>query len=203
MSRSKQQYTDSQLRKAIENHEIGGGAPYRNKITKSQADVVVTTPAAFRQAIKRPDTIVYIDSDVDWDLTDEPPFTEFAKGVTVASGRGQEEGNEPNRGHGAILRWKSYQGKNERRGFFRISKLNVRITGLRMKGPQLKRFKPRDDAERNRHLARGIAITGNSCEVDNCELYGWTEAAITLGAKATHHRAVSTTTIFTTVKWMD
>lgn len=198
---SAQHYTDKQIRKAIANHEIGGGDPYENKITKNQADVVVKTKQEFRKAISKANAVVYIDSNVDWDLTGEQ-YTEFARGVTVASGRGQEEGNEPNRGHGAILRWKSYQGEKEKRGVFRISKPNVRITGLRMKGPQLKRFVPRDAAERNRHLARGIAIMGNNCEVDNCEIYGWTEAAITLGAKGNtpqgsiHHNHI------TTVRWM-
>lgn len=181
MSASTQQYTDKQLRRAIENHEIGGGAPYKNKITKDQADVVVKTKRAFRNAIKKPNAVVYIDSDVDWDLTGERRFTEFAKGVTVASGRGQDDGHEPNRGHGAILRLKSYQDENER-GVFHISAPNVRITGLRLKGPKLGYFDP-GKSSRNQHLARGISILGKNCEVDNCELYGWTDAAITVGAR--------------------
>lgn len=195
MSTSAQQYTDQQIREAIANHEIGGGAPYKGKVTKDQADFVVKTKQEFRDAIKKPKSIVYIDSDVDWTFTrDELPITGFAEGVTVASGRGQNDGHEPNRGHGAILRMKpnSYQKpKAEERGVFRISKPNVRITGLRLKGPKLSYFDPAKDAKdqksandiRNQHLARGISITGDNCEVDNCELYGWTDAAITVGAK--------------------
>lgn len=177
-----QLYTDKQLRNAIQHHEIGGGHLYPKKITSDQADRIVKTKHEFRKAISKSNTIVYIDDEVSWDLTGDEAY-QVAEGVTIASGRGI------NGSHGAFLKTSSQGPKQEKgafRGILRVAKPRVRITGIRMRGPHLNLLnkKPRDD-----YCARGIHIIRGDCEVDNCELYGWTEAAITVGTRNSTPRA--------------
>jgi len=112
---------------------------------------------------------------------------EIPEGVTLASDRGQ--GNSKG---GMIL-----SDTFKTRPLISAAGPNVRITGLRIRGPNPKphlEHHRRSFAEGRGHeyyykfpTSDGISTDHSGLEVDNCEIGGWSHAAICLRAGDKHH----------------
>lgn len=147
--------------------EIGGGAGHDTYVTPDEADVVVSTRsellAAFDDASRG--DVIYVSDGAEIDLS-ERRITVPA-GVTLASGRGRD--GSP----GALI---TADDRTSR--LFQVYDDDVRITGLRFRGHHVGYYDPGGDVWANASLAvRAYA----DCEVDNCEFFGWTHAAVGIG----------------------
>ncbi|MBW8041559.1 MAG: hypothetical protein FVQ85_16405 [Planctomycetes bacterium] len=162
---------------------IGGGKGYQRLIVRS--DYLVKTLRELVSALKQAKAgeVVYIDDKAQIDLTRSSKIV-VPGGVTVASGRGR--GNS----QGALI----FSTKLSTAPIFMAGGEKVRITGLRLRGPDQKR---RTEQMRKLHKEgryysipnSDAIITAHSyLEVDNCELWGWSHAAIYLqrGASKAH-----------------
>jgi len=167
---------------------VGGGAGYR-AILARPADAVRTVDAlvqALAGATKG--DVVYVDDAVELDLSGRATL-DMPAGVTLASGRGRD--GSP----GALLVTKDLGAFP----LFRAGGRGVRVTGLRLRGPDPER---RTDQMRVLHKAgkyysipnsRGIQGRHADLEVDNCDLSGWSHAAVFLlkGARGhVHHNTI-------------
>lgn len=147
--------------------EIGGGADYDGHVTPGDADVVVSTRSELLSAFDRAgrDDVIYVDDDAEIDLSEQR--VTVPAGVTLASGRGRD--GSP----GGLI---SVDRRTSR--MLQVYDDDVRITGLRFRGHRVGYFDPSDGVWANASLAvRAYA----DCEVDNCEFFGWTHAAIGIG----------------------
>jgi hypothetical protein len=162
---------------------IGGGKGYQQLV--SQSDYQVKTLEELLAALKQAKAgqVVYIDDKVEIDVTDRQKIV-IPGGVTLASGRGRENSE------GALL----YSNELKTSPLFLTGGEKVRVTGLRLRGPDQKRR-----TEQMRKLYKegryysipnsdGIISTHPNLEVDNCELWGWSHAAVFLrrGASKAH-----------------
>ncbi|MFC1479463.1 PKD domain-containing protein [Planctomycetota bacterium] len=152
---------------------IGGGKGYRRIIASSEATVVVSTKAEILNALASAAAgdIVFVDNSAEIDLTNERSII-IPAGVTLASDRGLAGSN------GGLVyttedKWTG--GVSERFELFTTGGDNVRVTGLRLRGP--------DAARRNRYdyiNSDGIYTTHDYLEVDNCELHAWSHGGVFL-----------------------
>lgn len=147
--------------------EVGGGAGYDEYVSANEADVVVSTRSellsAFDSASR--DEVIYVDDDAEIDLS-ERRIT-IPAGVTLASGRGHDGSA------GGLI---SADRRTSR--MLQVYDDDVRITGLRFRGHHVGYYDPSGDVWANASLAvRAYA----DCEVDNCEFFGWTHAAVGIG----------------------
>jgi len=163
---------------------IGGGKGYRRLV--SQSDYQVKSAEELLAALKtaRAGEVVYVDDKAEIDLTGRQKIV-IPGGVTIASGRGR--GNS----QGALL----YSNELATSPLFLAGAgKKVRVTGLRLRGPDQKR---RTEQMRKLHKegryysipnSDGIISTHPNLEVDNCELWGWSHAAVFLkrGASKAH-----------------
>lgn len=177
--------------KPDERGPIGGGVGYINLISPP-ADPV-TTLDGLLEALENanPGDMVYIDGNAEIDCTArvyvENLVIEISEGVTLASDRGQ--GNS----RGGMI----FSDAFKTRPLIRVMGTNVRITGLRIRGPN-----PRPHLEHHRRsfaqgrgsgyyykfpTSNGIVTDQSGLEVDNCEIGGWSHAAINLLAGDKHH----------------
>lgn len=162
---------------------IGGGKGYRRLV--SQSDYQVKTLEELLAALKQAKAgqVVYVDDKAEIEVTGKQKII-IGGGVTVASGRGRG-GSE-----GALL----YSNELATSPLFLAGGEKVRVTGLRLRGPDQKRR-----TEQMRKLYKegryysipnsdGIISTHPNLEVDNCELWGWSHAGIFLrrGALKAH-----------------
>lgn len=150
---------------APEDTEIGGGEGYDSIVSPEDADVIVSTREELLSALDEESRTIYVDDDAEIDLSARR--ITIPGGVTLASGRGRDGSA------GALIT------ANERTSrLFQIFEEGVRITGLRFRGHQVGYYDPDGSAWSNDSLAiRAYA----DCEIDNCELYGWTHAGIGIG----------------------
>jgi len=175
--------------KPDERGPIGGGEGYTRIIT--DGDFRVRTVDELRDALAKatPGQVVFVEPDADMDCTTlvyaEQLVLEVPEGVTLAGDRGH------NRSPGAMI----YSDTFATQPLIRALGPNVRITGLRIRGP--------DPEERADHWSRafvgsagkpplrhryyfkfptseGITTEYPSLEVDNCELSAWSHSAIYL-----------------------
>lgn len=145
--------------------EIGGGEEYDRYVTPEEADVVVSTREELLSALEEGSKTIYIDDDATIDLSTRR--ITIPGDVTLASGRGRDGSS------GALIT------ANERTSrLFQVFEEGVRITGLRFRGHQVGYYDPPGSAWNNSSLA---IRAYTDCEIDNCELYGWTFAAIGIG----------------------
>jgi len=162
---------------------IGGGKGYRRVV--SQSDYQVKSAEELLAALKQAKAgeVVYVDDKAEIDLTGRQKIV-IPGGVTIASGRGR--GNS----QGALL----YSNELATSPLFLAGGGKVRVTGLRLRGPDQKR---RTEQMRQLHKegryysipnSDGIISTHPHLEVDNCELWGWSHAAVFLkrGASEAH-----------------
>ena len=175
---------------------IGGGAGYKRIVLGGDYNVkdVDGLVEALKEA--KAGQVIFIDGDVELDVTDLVFTVKFffmlRGGLTLASNRGH------NGSKGAILR----SGHFSTAPLLNVLGLNARITGLRIIGPDPKprlehhrrAFQPqRGDRKAQRRYysrfpnSRGIQTKHGFLEVDNCELRGWSHAAIYLMGGDNHH----------------
>lgn len=162
---------------------IGGGKGYRRLV--KQGDYQVKTLEELLAALKQAKAgqVVYVDEKAEIDLTGKQKIV-IPGGVTVASGRGQENSE------GALL----YSNELATSPLFLAGGEKVRVTGLRLRGPD-----PNRRTEQMQKLYKegryysipnsdGIISTHPHLEVDNCELWAWSHAAVFLkrGASKAH-----------------
>ena len=162
---------------------IGGAKGYRRLVSQSdyQVKALEELLAALKQA--KAGQVVYVDDKAEIDLTGKRKIV-IPGGVTIASGRGR--GNS----QGALL----YSNELATSPLFLAGGEKVRVTGLRLRGPDQKR---RTEQMRQLHKegryysipnSDGIICSYPELEVDNCELWGWSHAAVFLkrGASKAH-----------------
>lgn len=162
---------------------IGGGKGYRRFVTKG--DYRVKTLEELLGALKQAKAgqVVYVDDKAEIEVTGKQKIV-IGGGITVASGRGR--GNS----EGALL----YSNELSTSPLFLAGGEKVRVTGLRLRGPDQERR-----TEQMRKLYKegryysipnsdGIISTHPHLEVDNCELWGWSHAGVFLkrGALKSH-----------------
>jgi hypothetical protein len=148
---------------------IGGGEGYTDLVTKY--DYNVSTKEELISALEQAGSgkIVYVDDGAEIDLTGHE--TVIPGGVTLASGRGD------NGSDGALI----FNTELTNDGGSIITMLvtggaYVRVTGLRLRGPDTER---RSSAYVKSN-GRGIQAHHPHLKVDNCELWGWSHAAVFL-----------------------
>ncbi|HHT26304.1 MAG TPA: hypothetical protein GXZ82_03510 [Firmicutes bacterium] len=137
---------------------IGGGAGY-SKIV-STGDYIVSTRSEFLAALvkAKPGEVIYIAPDAQIDLSGLVNI-QLPGGVTIAGNRGVDGSPGP------LL----YTTTMNTVPLLNIMQPNVRITGIRLRGP--------DPA-----LPDGIAvrILSHDVEIDNCEIWNWSYAGIAI-----------------------
>lgn len=151
--------------------EVGGGGSYDDSIERSDANYVVGTKTELLDALGAATSgdVVYVEDDVKIDLSETSNIGVRA-GVTLASGRGQ------NGSMGGMLYTNVYPNN-----LFKVYGDNVRFTGLRIRGARWDYFKT---GNYDYYGSRGVWLLGDDCEIDNCQLYGWSHAAVTIGARS-------------------
>ncbi len=185
---------------------IGGGVDYGDLVT--EGDYVVTDLNSLLAALSRAQAgeVVFIPNETEIDLTAriyvEGLVLEVPAGVTLAGNRGQAESL------GALLTSDALDTPV----MIRALGPNVRITGLRIRGPNTKRYLDhhyrsftRDDSgegyryhdgqdPRGGHsyyyqfpIQRGIQTTHDALRVDNCDLSGFGHSAVSLTGGTDHH----------------
>jgi hypothetical protein len=170
---------------------IGGGIGYANLVKPTQDPV--TSLDALSDALKnaRSGDIVYLHGKAKIDFTIrvhvENMVLEIPEEVTLASNRGEDGAK------GGMIFSNSFAA----RPLIRAEGPNVRITGLRLGGPNpmpCLEHHHRSFAERRGHqyyykfpVSDGISCDQFKLEIDNCELGGWSHAAINLQAGSNHH----------------
>jgi len=165
---------------------IGGGKGYRRVVAKG--DFRVGTLDELLDALKRAKSgqVVHVAGDAEIDMSGRENIV-IPGGVTLAGGRGIGDSK------GGLL----FSTKLKTFPLFRTGGGNVRVAGLRLRGPDPQR---RTEQMRKLHKAGkyysipnsdGIQCEHKSLEVDNCELSGWSHAAVFLRKSATeahiHH----------------
>lgn len=164
---------------------IGGGSGYTRYVSQSEAAFTVTNVAELRAALAKAKAgdIVYVADGAEIDATGERDFV-IPGGVTLAGNRGEagapgpliradELNLKPNDEEIAHM-----ASKGNRYSFlwrlFWVGGPGVRVTGLRIQGPDTQIGK-------SAYLTpncRGIDTECSDLEVDNCEMWGWSHAAI-------------------------
>lgn len=146
----------------IHGEPIGGGAGYSAILSPANATTTVSTAGGLLNALGAASAgdVIYVQDSASIDLSAYSNIS-IPAGVTLASGRG--DGGSA----GALL----YSTKTGNFNLF-LPQSDVRITGLRIRGPS-------GDDDPNTST-RGIQIfsSKSNVEIDNCELWMWTLAAI-------------------------
>lgn len=115
---------------------------------------------------------IYLKDDAEIDLTGIWE-TEIRSGVTLASGRGR------NGSLGALL-YTSDDRMAGNKALLRVVGDNVRITGLRIRGPITDRLPAEADGEL--YDSRGIRVMGNNAEIDNNDIWNFARNGVLLSA---------------------
>jgi PKD repeat protein len=150
---------------------VGGGRCYNKIIFRSTANFIVNNKSKLKSALSKAKSgqVIYVDDDCELDLSAEKNLV-IPEGVTLASGRGNGKSN------GALLFSGSLFPEKEFVALFVTGGKNVRITGLRFRGPSPDIL----DHDSARGVANAIRCLHTSLEVDNCELWAWNKWAIWL-----------------------
>jgi hypothetical protein len=162
---------------------IGGGKGCRRLVDRRDHRVATADELIAALAKARRGQVVYVDDAAQIDLTDRVRTKRLIltvpAGVTLASGRGR--GGSP----GALL----CSGELRTWPLIRAGGAGVRITGLRIRGPDPQR-RTEDLRRRLREGGHklyyqvpnsdGIQCGHPRLEVDNCELWAWSHAAVYL-----------------------
>jgi len=154
---------------------IGGGNGYRRVV--AQGDYHVKTLGDLVAALEKAKAgqVVYIDDSAEIDATETKGIV-IPGGVTIASGRGKGDSQ------GALL----HSSDLATSPLFLAGGPQVRVTGLRLRGPDPERRT--EEMEKLYKEGRyysipnsdGIICSHPGLEVDNCELSGWSHAAVFL-----------------------
>ncbi len=178
--------------KADERGPIGGGDGYANVVTKG--DFCVTDLDGLLEALSKVKSgqTVFIPAETDIDLTAriyiEQLVLEIPGGVTLAGDRGHKGSR------GALLASDALKTPV----LIRAAGPDVRITGLRLRGPNPKRylehhrrsFGAGGDGHKYYYkfpTSNGITTECPRLEVDNCEISGFSHGGVYLIAGDGHH----------------
>lgn len=142
---------------------IGGGTGYSDIYTSG--DFNVSTKSELLSALSNAASgdVIFVSGSAAIDMTGETNLS-IPSGVTLASNRGY------NGAAGGKL-YTSVHGGTNPEGFFYITASNVRITGLRLEGPE-------PDTELSGGMSVGVWVYNSSVEVDNCEIFSWGYAGV-------------------------
>lgn len=170
---------------------IGGGAGYAGIVEEVGEEVATLDELLEALAQARSGDVVYVDERAEIDCTErvyiEELVLEIPAGVTLASGRGRGGAK------GGMICSQTFAT----RPLIRACGPDVRVTGLRVRGPNPRRcleHHNRSFAEGRGHdyyykfpVSDGIVSEHANLRVDNCELGGWSHAAVGLQAGEGHH----------------
>ena len=170
---------------------IGGGAGYTNILVPTPDPVSTLDELLEALANAKPDDVVYVDGKARIDCTIrvyiESLVLEIPDGVTLASDRGV------NNSKGGMIFSETFATKP----LILATGPNVRITGLRIGGPNPNpclEHHHRSFTEGRGHgyyykfpTSDGIIADHPGLEVDNCELGGWSHGAVYLRGGDNHH----------------
>ncbi|MDA0709625.1 MAG: hypothetical protein O3B73_05365 [bacterium] len=170
---------------------IGGGTGYTARIAPTGALLGTLDELLDALARAKSGDVLVLHPDSEIDCTErvyiEELVLDIPDGVTLASNRGE------NGAPGAMLFSDAFQT----RPLLRALGSHVRITGLRLRGPNPKQcleHHRRSFVEGRGHdyyykfpTSSGILCEYDHLEVDNCELAGWSLAAISLSKGTDHH----------------
>lgn len=182
--------------KPDERGQIGGGYGYKKFITKGNYNIKNIDGLQGALKTVKAGEVIFLDKNAEIDCTDLI-FTEgyqikIPGGVTLAGDRGHGGSD------GAIIRSEHFATNP----LINALGSNVRITGLRIIGPDPKprlehhrrafhQQRGSKEAQSNYYYlfpnSAGIITKNDSIEVDNCELSGWSHAAIYLKGGSKHH----------------
>ena len=169
---------------------------YNKKLNNSKVDYVVSSRQEFISVLGKikPGNKIYLSPNLVVDLSDLSPIN-IPSNVTFFSNRG-EKGSK-----GALL----YSNNFNSQALINISGDNVLVFGIRIQGPEGKRFhkgKNSFDGKSDQFIKKnyqklwkenmyatpvsaGIVTSSNNVVIENCELYNWTHTAVFIkkGAK--------------------
>lgn len=150
---------------------IGGGLCYTNMVNKDGANFVVNNKQGLKSALLSATSgqIIYVEDNAVIDLSGEKNLV-IPGGVTLASGRGK------NGSLGALLFSNSLFPQSDTAAVFVTGGPNVRITGLRLKGPNPDIW----DHDYSGGVGNALRNFHSDLEVDNNEIYAWDKWAIYL-----------------------
>lgn len=175
---------------------LGGGPGYKNAVRGGDFTVrTVDELAAALKEVKSGQTI-FVPGGVELDCTDlifvEDFKIQLPAGVTLAGDRGDK--GSP----GAIILSDNFAAKP----LVEVLGPGVRVTGLRLRGPDPKRRLEHhkrsfnaargDNTQQHDYYYRlpmsvGIQTKSDRLQVDNCELSGWSVSAVSLASGKDHH----------------
>lgn len=150
---------------------IGGGSCYTNIVNKSSANFIVNNKQGLKQALQSATSgqIIYVEDNASIDLSGEKNLV-IPGGVTLASGRGR------NGSLGGLIYSNSLFPQSESAAVFVTGGTDVRITGLRLKGPNPDIW----DHDYSGGVGNALRNLHARLEVDNNEIYAWDKWAIYL-----------------------
>jgi hypothetical protein len=171
---------------------LGGGSGYQHMV--SEGDFVVKNLEELIQAMQQAESgqVVLIPGDTEIDLTTfiyiEQFVLEIPAGVTLAGQRGQA----------GLLGALLSSDALETRVMIRAAGPDVRVTGLRLRGPNPKRyldhhrraFGPGGDGHEYYYkfpIQDGISTSHDGLIVDNCDISGFGHAGVCLRQGKNHH----------------
>lgn len=168
----------------VERNEPLGFVAREGRITRADATHVVETVSDLRGALSTPGATVWLPGGTDLRLEESMPIP-IAANVTLASDRGIE-------GSGARISVPTNEPT-----VFRSTEPGIRVTGIRVIGPETGYFDPRSKPRpESSYYARAFEFTGDEIEIDHCELAGWTHTAVSFGTgdaptgSHVHHNAI-------------
>jgi hypothetical protein len=171
--------------KPDEQGPIGGGKGYKNQVTHGDYTVQTLDSLLAALAVAKRGETIFIPGETLIDLTAriyiERLVLELPSGVTLAGNRG--DGGS----RGAILTSDTLNT----RPMLKAMGSNVRVTGLRLRGPNTKRYLEHHERSLGKGglghdyyyklpTSRGIITEHPELEVDNCEISGFSHAGILL-----------------------
>lgn len=178
---------------------VGGGKGYSRAVMAGEHRAVSVEELIESLRVARPGEAVYIPGNVVLDFTAlvfaESFVLHIPGGVTLASNRGIL--GSP----GALLKSDAFQTSP----LIRADGPGVRLTGLRIQGPDSERRlehwkrsfsslykEEREGLTEHQYyyrfpVARGVYTEFDDLEIDNCEMSGWSQAAVFLSEGKGHH----------------
>jgi len=153
---------------------MGGGTGYDRIVTRADADAVVSGASELSSALSAASAgdVVFVDGDATID-TGGSRF-DVPAGVTLASNRG--ESGAP----GALLH------TDETPQIMLRAAADARVTGLRLRGHSPDRTVTHRDGISFDTPTYAMSLEGRDVEVDNCEVWGWSDRAVAVKRAGAH-----------------
>lgn len=143
-----------------------GGGDYSGKVSKSKLDnpdFVVDSVSDFTNLNSHVTDNHFVRVDIDIDLTGEPQVVIDTSGITIAGDRGHSGSEGP-----------YIYTTNSGEDLIKLNGGGQTVTGLNFTGV--------DDTHTSAGAGEGIRVQSKNCEIYNCRLRGFGEAAIQLGS---------------------